>query len=132
MHELQTSGRRSGAPLFWTVALVATVIDAVSKFLLEHMEVAPPVRIAAALLPLPGNIALMVLILRAIRRLDEFQQRIQLEAVAFGFLATAIAVFVYGYLQKALATGPLRPWLVYLFMAVTYGIGYLAAARRYR
>jgi hypothetical protein len=132
MHEVQPKTHRSGTPPFWIVVLAATAIDIGSFFLLQYAELSPSVRIAAALLPLPGNLALMVLILRAIRKLDEFQQRVQLEAVALGFLATAVAVFVYGYLQKAHAAGPLHPWFVYLFLIVTYGIGYLAAVRRYR
>ena len=132
MHEVRSTRHRFGRPFFWIVVLAATAIDIASFFLLEYVELSSPVRVASALLPLPGNVALMILILRASRRLDEFQQRVQLEAVALGFLATAVAVFVYGYLQKAGAAGPLHPWLVYLFLVATYGIGYLAAARRYR
>jgi hypothetical protein len=132
MHEVQSHTYRSATALFWTVVLAATAVDIGSFLLLQYEELSPPVRIVTALLPLPGNLALVVLILRAIRKLDEFQQRVQFEAVTLGFLVTAAAVFLYGYLQKAHAAGPLHPWLVYLFLVVTYGIGYLAAARRYR
>jgi hypothetical protein len=121
-----------GKLLFWVVVLIATPIDLLAFFLLEYADLGPGARLAAALLPLPGNIALFLIILRAVRKLDEFQQRLQLEAVAAAFLSTAVAVFIYGYLQKGQAVGPLHPWLVYVFMFAAYGVGYLTAVVRYR
>jgi hypothetical protein len=84
------------------------------------------------LLPLPGNLALIFLALRAVRKLDEFKQRIHLEAVVFAFLATAVTVFIYSFLRRALIVSPLNAGLVWLFMIVCYAFGYLIALRRYK
>jgi hypothetical protein len=114
------------------VALAATAVDLGARYLLEHVDLAPSTRVAVALSPLPGNIALIVMILQRVRRLDEFQKRVQFEAVVVGFLATGVAVFVYGYLQKAQVAGPLNMGLVWLFMLVFYGVGYLVAVSHYK
>jgi hypothetical protein len=117
---------------FLLVLLVASAIDLTAFYLLDRIDLSPPARTGAALLPLPGNIALLLMILRRIRRLDEFQKHVQLEAVAVGFLATGVAVFIYGYLQKAHAVGPLNMGLVWVFMLVFYAIGYFAAVSHYK
>lgn len=112
--------------------IAATAIDISASYLLDHINLSQPVRIAVALLPLPGCVALLVVILQGVRSLDEFQKRVHFEAVVVSFLATAVAVFVYGYLQKAHATGSLNMGLVWLFMLVFYAIGYFVAVRHYQ
>ena len=87
---------------------------------------------AIALAPLPGNLLLIVLVLRAVRKLDEFQKRLHFEAVVVGFLATGVIVFIYGFLQRAGALSPLNTWFIWLFMAITYVAGYGIAVRHYR
>ena len=83
-------------------------------------------------LPVPANLVLVVLIIRTIRKLDEFLRQVHLEAVAIGFLLTGLAVFVYGYLERADAVRPLNVGIVWFFMLLFYGIGYVIAARHYR
>jgi hypothetical protein len=118
---------------FLLLLLLASAIDITAFYLLDRLDPAHvPQRIGVALLPLPGNVALLLMILRRIRRLDEFQKHIQLEAVAVGFLATGVAVFIYGYLQKAHAVGSLNMGLVWVFMLVFYAVGYLAAVSHYK
>ena len=114
------------------VGLLASAIDIGAFYWLGRMPPADPARIAVALMPLPGNVTLLVMILRRIRRLDEFQKRVQFEAVVVGFLATGVAVFVYAYLQKAQAVGPLNMGLVWAFMIAFYGVGYFVAVSHYR
>ena len=89
-------------------------------------------RVAIALMPLPGDIVLILLVLRAIRTLDEFQKRVHFEAIAVAFLSTGVAVFVYGYLQQAQVVGSLNAGLVWAFMLIFYAIGYVVAVRHYR
>jgi len=117
---------------FLLVLLVASAIDLAAFYLLDHVTLSQPARLGAALLPLPGNLTLLLMILRRIRRLDEFQKQVQLEAVAAGFLTTGVAVFIYGYLQKAQAVGPLNMGLVWVFMVVFYAAGYFAAVSHYK
>jgi hypothetical protein len=48
------------------------------------------------------------------------------------FLSTGVAVFVYGYLQKAQAVGPLNMGLVWAFMLIFYAAGYFIAVSHYK
>ena len=114
------------------VALAATAVDLIATYVLDHVELSETMRIAVALLPVPGCVGLLVTILQIVRGLDEFQKRVQFEAVVIGFLSTGVAVFVYGYLQKAHAVGPLNLGLVWLSMLVFYGVGYFVAVRHYK
>jgi len=113
------------------VLVLATVIDIAAGWALSRLPLSPGGRIAVALTPLPGNIALLALILKEIRTLDEFQKRVHFEAVVVAFLSTGLAVFVYGYLQKAHAVGPLNVGFVWSFMLITYAVGFAIAAKHY-
>jgi hypothetical protein len=118
--------------VFLVTALLASAIDYLASFLLRNPEPVSAARIAIALMPLPGDIALIFLALRAIRTLDEFQKRVHFEAITVAFLSTGVAVFVYGYLQKAQIVGFLNAGLVWAFMLLFYAIGYVIAASHYR
>jgi hypothetical protein len=89
-------------------------------------------RIAFALLPIPLNLTLVVMLVRRIRRLDEFLRQVHLEAVAISFLLTGVGVFIYAYLQQAGVVHPLNFGIVWIFMVVFYALGYAIAARHYR
>jgi hypothetical protein len=117
---------------FLVVVLLATAIDIGAFWALGRIELGYTARIAVALTPLPADIALIVLVLRRIRRLDEFQKRVHFEAVAVAFLSTGVAVFVYGYLQVAHVAGPLNAGLVWAFMLLFYAIGYFIAVSHYK
>jgi len=118
--------------VFFVVVLLAAAIDIGAFWVLGRIELGYTARIAVALTPLPADIALIVLALRRIRRLDEFQKRVHFEAVTVAFLSTGVAVFVYGYLEHAHAVGPLNAGLVWVFMLLFYGIGYGIAASHYK
>lgn len=126
----QTSPHRPST--LFVVLFVATIIDIAAAWLLGHPGFGTPARSLIALLPIPANLILVALIVRAIRQLDEFLRRVHLEAVAIAFLLTGLAVFVYGFLQKAQVVRPLNVGIVWIFMALFYGLGYLIAARHYR
>jgi len=137
MHErlIPTATERSPshpARIFWVVLVVGTAIDIAAGWLLRQPDYGPHARIIFAVLPIPLNLVLVALIVRRIRQLDEFLRHVHLEAVAIAFLLTGVAVFVYGYLQQALVVHPLNFGIVWIFMVVFYGIGYLIAARHYR
>jgi hypothetical protein len=111
---------------------VATAIDFGAGWLLGQPGFGSHARITFALMPIPANLVLVAVIVHRIRQLDEFLRHVHLEAVAIAFLLTGLAVFVYGYLQKAQAVPPLNVGIVWIFMAGFYGIGYLVAVRHYR
>ena len=117
--------------LFLTLSF-AMVIDVGAGWLLRRPELSPSLRMLVALSPIPANLLLVGLIVTAIRRLDEFLRYVHFEAIAIGFMLTGLAVFIYGYLQMARAVPPLNFGIVWLFMVLFYGIGYVIAARHYR
>ena len=112
--------------------LVSVVIDVGASWALGNIGLGRTARIAVALSPVPAKIAVIALILQAIRRLDEFQKRVHFEAVTVAFLSTGVAVIVYGYLQKADTAGPLNIGLVWTFMIFLYAIGYFIAKVHYQ
>jgi hypothetical protein len=118
--------------VFLLVALLASAIDLLASSLLRNPTLGSGARIAIALMPLPGDIALIFLVLRAVRRLDEFQKRVHFEAITVAFLSTGVAVFVCGYLQQAHIVGFLNSGVVWAFMLIFYALGYLIAANHYR
>jgi len=121
-----------GFPTPVTVALLVAATDIATSLLLARMELGQTARVAIALLPIPANVWLIAIILRTLRRLDEFLKRIQYEAVAAAFLTTGLAALTYGQLQKAQVVGPLNVGLIWGFMGVSYVLGYAVAARHYR
>jgi hypothetical protein len=117
---------------FWAVLAIASAIDIAATWLLGRPGYPPYARMIFALLPIPANLVLLAVIVRRIRRLDEFLRHVHLEAAAIAFLLTALAVFIYADLQKANCVGPLNVGVAWLLMALFYGIGYAIAARHYR
>lgn len=112
--------------------LLSMVVDLASSWALGYLELGNTARIAVALAPVPGKIAVIALILFAIRRLDDFQKRIHFEAVTVAFLCTGVGVFIFGYLQKAHVAGQINVGLVWTFMIVFYAAGYFMAKRHYK
>ena len=123
---------RDRRTLLFTTLLISLLIDVAASWVLTHVELGRFARIAVALSPVPGKIALITVILLAIRRLDDFQKRVHFEAVTFAFLSTGVGVFVYGYLQKVEAVRPLNVGLVWTFMVIFYAIGFFVARVHYR
>lgn len=117
---------------FFLVLLGAASVDKGADWALATLSLSLPARTLVALLPLPGNLAIVAVVLGRLRLLDEFQKRRHFEAVVVGFLGTGVAVFIHSYLRKAQVAGPLTAAWVWLFMALSYGAGYLMAVRRYR
>lgn len=112
--------------------LLSMVVDIGSSWALGNLELGNAARIAVALAPVPGKIAVIALILFAIRRLDDFQKRIHFEAVTVAFLSTGVGVFIFGYLQRAHLAGQINVGLVWTFMIVFYAAGYFIAKRHYK
>ena len=87
-------------------------------------------RIALALTPMICAACAGWAVMRCIWRMDELQRRIQLDAIAIGFLATALITFGWGFAEEAGAPR-LSAFLVWPVMAVAWMAGLLIARRRY-
>jgi hypothetical protein len=110
------------------------VIYVGSMLLLRFLPMARGATIAVALLPLPVFGFYLVRWIRAIRSLDELQQRIQLEALAIAFPLSLLLILGMGLLQMVDALpldlrDYLRLWPVVFWF---YFIGLFVARKRYR
>jgi hypothetical protein len=105
-----------------------------ARWLLEHAAMAPWLRVAVALFPVPFFALFLVLFIRGIRGLDELQRRIQLEALAVAFPLAVLLLMTLGLLQRAIEL-PFEDWSyahVWVYLPLFYFFGICIAARRYR
>ncbi len=93
--------------------------------------VAWPWKFGIAVLPVLPALGILLAVVRFCQSLDELQRRMQLESLAFGFAAAAIATFTYGFLQNAGLPDVSWVW-VWPVMAVCWLLGQVAARWRYR
>jgi hypothetical protein len=99
--------------------------------LLTHVDVARAWRDLIALCPMLPAAAMAWIVLRELRRMDELQRRIQLEALGFSFAGTAILTFSYGFLE-GLDYPRLSMFIVWPILAVLWIVGLVFARRRYQ
>ena len=99
--------------------------------LLKHVAIAAPWRDLIAVSPMLAAVVMPWVVLRELRRMDELQMRIQLEALGFSFAGTAILTFSYGFLE-GLGYPRLSMFNVWPVMAVLWIVGLLLARRRYQ
>lgn len=117
---------------FTATMLLYLVILALSLLLLHRFGESPLLmRVLISLAPVLPCGLLCWVVLRELRRLDELQLRIQFEALAFAFAATALTTFSYGFLQNVGAP-PLSWLMVWPLMGLTWIIGLGMARWRYR
>ena len=87
-------------------------------------------RTIVVLLPIVPGVFVVFSVVAAIRALDEFQQRIQLEAFAFAFGALFLLALTETFLDP-LGIDPAPPGVRILEMSALWLIGLLLARRRY-
>lgn len=87
-------------------------------------------RYAVALLPMVPAAFVAVAWVRYYRTVDELQQRIALEALAFAFGGTALITFGYGFLDAA-GLPRISWWWVWPVMAILWIIGGWLARKRW-
>lgn len=115
-----------GAMSAYVIVLTASVLT-----LRSYPDPDAAWRIPVALLPVIPAIVLILVFVRHLRRMDELQRSIQLEALAIGFGGTAVLTFGYGFLQGV--GFPLLNWtFVFPLMIGLWGIGVAIAGRRYQ
>ena len=128
----QKSPTRWGLPI--AASLLIVVYFAV-RALLESPSIRPPLRTLIALAPLPFFVWFLLSFHRAVRALDELQQRIQLESLAFAFPTTLMILMTLGLLQVAgIALSP-ADWSyrhILQIAIVLYFLGITFARRRYQ
>ncbi len=109
------------ATLTYAAVLAGTIL------LLQH-HAAPSWFVLAPMLPALG---VAWAILRQLRRIDEMQRRLQLEAIAVSFAATALITFGYGFLE-GVGYPKLSMFVVWPLMATMWVLALGVGMRRYR
>jgi hypothetical protein len=110
--------------------LVYVFVLAVSLSLLKH-SVPSPWKFVIAALPMLPALWVPLAAVRFFRELDELQKQVQLEGLAFGFIAAAVLTLTYGFLQNAGLPEVSWVW-VWPVMAVGWMTGVVCARWRYR
>ena len=88
-------------------------------------------RTAISLSPmLPAGLACWSLV-RHLRRMDELQRKLQVEALGLAFAGTALLTFAYGFLENV-GYPKLSMFAVWPVMAGLWALGTLVAHLRYR
>ena len=115
----------------FSAALICYAIVLVGSIKLLGLYGETAWRYPLALSPvLPASAALLAFV-RFFRAVDELEQRMHLESLAFAFGASALATFAYGFLEGA--GFPHLNWtFVWPVMAMFWGVGNVLARRRYR
>jgi hypothetical protein len=88
--------------------------------------------VLVVLVPVACSLAYVRQLIRDLRRLDELELRIQLEAAATACLGVFVAAMIYPVMQIAGFVGPLQPYYVVFFLVGLVLVGYFNAIRRYR
>ncbi len=89
-------------------------------------------RIPIALLPMIAGFGLLGGVLRRWRTMDELEQRIQSEALAFSVGLTALLTFSYGFLELHASAPVLSYFWVWPVLATGWILGLVIVRRRYQ
>ncbi len=90
-----------------------------------------PLGYCIAALPIVPSALVLWAFMRMFRNLDELQRRIQLEAVAFSFLATCLITLTWAFLQNAGLPRFDVSWVAPLLIML-WGLGLGIAKQRYQ
>ena len=90
-----------------------------------------PWRIPVALAPMLPSLLIVVAVVRYLRRVDELQRQIQLEALGFAFAGTALITFGYGFLE-GVGFPRVSAFVVWPIMGALWLLGTLVFGRRFR
>lgn len=113
-----------------TVTYVAFVFGA--AYAIRNFELPQWTVIVLSLLPTAPAVLMMSAYLVYVRALDEFQRRIQTEALIVAIAITAFGSFAYGFLEEW-ADFPHVPllWVFPVFCAL-FGVAHAVIRRRYK
>lgn len=102
----------------------------VGSLVLINGGIEEPWRAIAAFVPALPMLYVVLIVIGRFRGLDEYWQRIQIEALPFAFLGTIVVVFTWGFAEIA---GFERPsgFVVFFILNGLYVVGLLLARRRY-
>ena len=122
MHDMGLAG------LAYAVVLVGSV------YVVRHTSPPQWLAVVLALVSAAPALLMMRAFLRRLRGLDEFQRRVELEALAVAAAVVGFASFTYGFLQSFAGLPQFDDALMWVFPALcfTWGIAQIFVRRRYQ
>lgn len=88
-------------------------------------------RTLIAITPMIPMIGALIVILRHVRGMDEFQRQIQLEACVFSMVSTGMICGTYGFME-GVGYPPLESNWIMPMLIVLWSLGSIIAKRRYK
>ena len=123
------SNRRYGWELGGSLAAYIVLL-VISILTLQHGMPPGPWRTAIAIMPMLPAVGICWAVSGNLRRIDEMQRLVQLEALALSFMGTAFITFTYGFLENA-GFPRMSMFVVWPLMGALWIIARVACARRY-
>jgi hypothetical protein len=117
--------RMMAAAAAYTVLILAT------RLLLRGDQAESPIRPIIALLPILPVLFGVFALMSFVRSIDEMQQKIQLEAMAFSLGVTGLITFALGLVEGTGVPPVSMVWVMPMIIAL-WGIGLVIATRRYQ
>jgi hypothetical protein len=119
--------------LIWFLAAMSAYVLTVlfSSWLIPQMDKEDNLRYAVAILPVLPSLFALSAFMRYLRRMDEMQRRIQLEAISFSFGLTAIITLTSSLLVRA-GVSPIPISCIFPMMSAFWGVGVGIASHRYQ
>ncbi len=117
---------------FLGAAVVAALVIIGAALIEVRFERGSATRVAMALVQSAAIGYVIVRTVAAIRRLDELQYRIHLEAMAGAFAATGVLISAWGFLEHAGLPGLQWGMWGWPIMVLLWGGGLVGLGRRYR
>ncbi|RFB01578.1 hypothetical protein DX908_14955 [Parvularcula marina] len=114
-----------------TIVMVVYVASVVGINLIDSENMSASARIALSLIPVLPAIAMVFVIIRYVRRIDEVQQRIITEACLVSLIIVGLACFTYGFVEGAVSLPEISLIWVFPSLIGTAGISLPFVRLRY-
>jgi hypothetical protein len=111
------------------VSLLYLAVTYVSVWSLKNFELAG-FRTIISVTPMIPMAAVVMVILSHVRRMDEFERRVQLEACVFSIIVTGMVTGTWGFMENVGYPVLGIEWVLPMLM-ISWGLGSLIAKRRY-
>jgi hypothetical protein len=111
-------------------AMVAYCVVLALVLTFGNLDGTSPWRFVWAVLPVLPLIWVCVAVLRHLRRLDDYQQRLTLQGLGVGFAVAMAAAVTMGLLGAAGLQSPVTPWIIFGAGMAGWGITAIIVGRR--
>lgn len=89
-------------------------------------------QIAIAILPIAPFVGMFISMIRYLRRMDEMQRRIQLEALGITAVASSLVFFAIGQFQELGMIAPIELTMAWVIIALLYVGAFMLVKSRYQ